>query len=434
MAGIGKRNHGPSAAALTAPEGSRHRAVAPRAGHGPRVLFACALLILVVVPAGVLARPGPSTGCGYVLTVTALPGSGAAPLLVRFNATVSTGTATYTSWSFGDGSVWNGTGPGSGSPFHRYPLPGHYNVTATAAQGGCLETRSLTVLVVPGPIVITLEPRPTSGSVPLTVAFNATVAGGTGTYVTAHWAFGDGGVGSGLDVAYTYLRAGRFTAILNITDAAGSSGTATSLVIASSAPTAAYLPVLPGTTAAAVGVAALAAVAVALLVYREFRRPGPMGEVAEEMPVRAERAPDDRVAAVPPTPSFQTPRTPGPVFPRAPTGPSPGIPSPPPGSVPPTAVVAERRRLTERVILHLGQQGRLGPEEVAPLGMTQAGMTERLQVGQGTLTNVLRRLDAAGALNSTVRHVVGRPRRLRVYTLSARGEILYRELRGRRPP
>lgn len=118
---------------------------------------------------------------------------------------------------------------------------------------------------------------------------------------------------------------------------------------------------------------------------------------------------------------------------------SPIVPEPIPlaaesGTAAPSTPVAERRQLSRAVLLHLGGQGRLGPDEVAPVGLTQAGMAQALGVRQNSLTNVLRRFVAAGVLTQDVRHVRGQPRRLRVYRLTSRGEALYQDVRRARRP
>jgi DNA-binding MarR family transcriptional regulator len=82
--------------------------------------------------------------------------------------------------------------------------------------------------------------------------------------------------------------------------------------------------------------------------------------------------------------------------------------------------------------VHLSAQGQLRDDEVATPGFTQGGMASALGVRQNSLTNVLRRLVAAGLLTEDVRHVKGRNRRLKVYRLTVRGEGLARELRLRR--
>lgn len=86
-----------------------------------------------------------------------------------------------------------------------------------------------------------------------------------------------------------------------------------------------------------------------------------------------------------------------------------------------------------RVIQHLARLGRVGPDDVAPLGSTQQGMGQALGLSQGTLAKVLHRLVAAGALSVDRRHVSGSNRRLKVYRLSAYGEGIARDLLRRRP-
>lgn len=88
--------------------------------------------------------------------------------------------------------------------------------------------------------------------------------------------------------------------------------------------------------------------------------------------------------------------------------------------------------LSQRVLLHIASQGRLASDEIPPRALTQAGMVEALDVQQGALTGVLRRLVAAGILDEERQHVQGADRRLKVYRLTPSGEQLYREVRARR--
>ncbi|HYK94135.1 MAG TPA: hypothetical protein VEY07_08880, partial [Thermoplasmata archaeon] len=91
-------------------------------------------------------------------------------------------------------------------------------------------------------------------------------------------------------------------------------------------------------------------------------------------------------------------------------------------------------RISHRVLVHIGAQGRVGRDEIPPKALTQAGMVEALEVNQGALTGVLRRLVAAGVLDEHREHVQGVDRRLKVYRLTSSGEQLYMDIRGRRPP
>jgi DNA-binding PadR family transcriptional regulator len=55
-----------------------------------------------------------------------------------------------------------------------------------------------------------------------------------------------------------------------------------------------------------------------------------------------------------------------------------------------------------------------------------------VDVSQSSISNALRRLEKAGVVQHDVRHVQKLRRRVKVYTLTARGYSLAKELRGRR--
>lgn len=99
----------------------------------------------------------------------------------------------------------------------------------------------------------------------------------------------------------------------------------------------------------------------------------------------------------------------------------------------PAGAVGELRT-SQRVILHLARQPRLGYGDVAPRTITQAGITEVLGVPQPALTKVLGRLVDGGAVLAIRTHVSGASRRLKVYQLTAHGEAIARDLRRRGPP
>lgn len=91
----------------------------------------------------------------------------------------------------------------------------------------------------------------------------------------------------------------------------------------------------------------------------------------------------------------------------------------------------ERVGLSKRVVEHLFQQGRLGPDDVGSPTATQRGMQLALGANQSALSKVLRRLEVAGVVEVTKRHVTGGERRLKVYGLTRRGELLAHDLRRR---
>lgn len=376
------------------------------------------------------AHPG---ACPFGAELRASPTAGPAPLLVAFSATVSEGVPGSYDWSFGDGSFWNASGAGAADPVHSYTLPGEYNASVLVDEAGCTVGAAAAVAAVAGPISVVCATSATTGRAPLTVSFNCTSHGGSGTFVSSVWTFGDGGTGSGLGpVVYTYQHVGRFTAVLNVTDSLGhwslaavpvdvegGGGGPPSLASQLTGPGA--LLALGATLAIALGLA---------LAFRTGARRG------------SGTNPASRGALPEPPPGPAPPSAPAPdagpetpqIVPILAEGPA--VPVPSPRTVP----NPETLRLTERVVLHLGRLGRLHPDDLAPTGRTQAGMSEMLEVGQNSLTNVLRRLEAADILWHEVRHVRDRPRRLKVYGLTERGEALARDLRGRggrpgdRPP
>jgi DNA-binding MarR family transcriptional regulator len=91
-------------------------------------------------------------------------------------------------------------------------------------------------------------------------------------------------------------------------------------------------------------------------------------------------------------------------------------------------------RTSQRVILHVLSQGRLAPGEVAPVGLSQAGIGAALGLRQSSLAKALARLVAAGVLRVERRHVERQARRLKVYELTPLGESLARDLRRRAAP
>jgi Ca2+-binding RTX toxin-like protein len=83
--------------------------------------------------------------------------------------------------------------------------------------------------------------NPTSGTAPMTVAFDASASSHpTETIASYAWTFGDGQTGSGVTTSHTYAAAGAFTVTLTVT-AAGGASASTSQTITVTAP--APLPV-----------------------------------------------------------------------------------------------------------------------------------------------------------------------------------------------
>ena len=103
------------------------------------------------------------------------------------------------------------------------------------------------------------------------------------------------------------------------------------------------------------------------------------------------------------------------------------------GSAPaPVVVSVDQVRLSERVVIALAREGRLVDDAPARPGRTQAGLATALGSNQSAVSKVLRRLVAAELLTEQRRHVHGGRQRVKVYALTRRGELLARDIAGRR--
>lgn len=409
-------------------------------------------LAALVAPPSTPPGPPPSTmsvlaGGGSGLLLRADPTEGYAPLLVGFNVTAPNGSAPAWSWSFGDGSFYNGTGPAFTHPSHAYASAGHYvaRVVATYPTGSLNASVPITVLATT--VFAAISAHPENGTAPLTVFFNGSATGGSGTYTSFTWAFGDGGVGSGPYLEYTYPAAGHFEVTLVVTDSLGGSARA-SMNLSVSAP----LSTKPNSTPArspsladplgwlngvvlsatlAVGIASLLAGALWVLWARRrhddspspHHRPG-----SNETPTQGPRFPSP---FEPGGPGDGTADEGAPTAATSAT--AAGATAPPPArlrSAPPERSLPGRRQLTYQILEEMGRLPRLAPGELATRAWTQAGLSERLGVGQSGMSKILRRLVEAGVLSSATEHVHGSERRLRVYRLTPRGEQLARALRS----
>jgi PKD repeat protein len=180
------------------------------------------------------------------------PSTGNAPLSVSFTGSASGGTAPYSySWAFGDGATSTAQ-----NPSHSYTAAGTYTATLTvtdASSPAKTATSSVVVTVsaVGNPLATTVSATPTSGQIPLSVAFTGTATGGTPPY-SYSWAFGDGSTSTAQNPSHTYSSAGTFTATLTVTDSSSPAKTASSSVSITASPIAGTPPGAPtGATATA---------------------------------------------------------------------------------------------------------------------------------------------------------------------------------------
>jgi PKD repeat protein/DNA-binding MarR family transcriptional regulator len=371
------------------------------------LLLLSAFALLASGTTSALPEPGPELGARLAVTLTAQPTSGVIPLLVTLQAHPSSGSATFYNWSFGDGTFLNGTSVDANLS-HQFDRAGTFNVTVRVVGGNQTGLAWTLIQAISGPLQIVAQAAPSVGSAPLTVHLSATVSGGTETYLSFSWTFGDGGVGSGISVSYTYATRGTYLCQVRVIDSAQDVATSSLWVNVSSAGAGAAPPWY-ATLASPVGELALSVGmgGVALLLLRRLTRPragasaggsaqlpwavppGVMGVTAAEDPATSE-TPEIRSSAARPT--------------------------------------GEVLRNSERVLVHLLVQGRSSMDAAASSSITQAGIGEALSLPQNSLTHILARLKGGGLIVEERRHVVGRGRRLKTYQLTPRGEALARAL------
>ncbi len=140
------------------------------------------------------------------------PTSGCAPLAVSFTDE-STGEITGWSWDFGDGGSSTAQ-----NPSHTYNSGGTYTVAlvVTGPGGSDTETKTNYITVTAAPTAA-FTGSPTSGDVPLTVAFTDQSTGAT----SWSWDFGDGGTSTTQSPSHTYSASGTFAVVLTVSNSCG---------------------------------------------------------------------------------------------------------------------------------------------------------------------------------------------------------------------
>jgi len=417
------------------------------------LLIAAPILLLGL--GGASGHAVPSTA-SFEVQVTSTPSSGSVPLTVTLTAVVSSGTPTSVAWTFGDGGQWSGAAPAALTVEHRYAGVGTFTAVATVTEATGSAAGSTSVSVVSGPLVAAISASPSSGDAPLSVTFHAVVTGGTGTYTSFRWTFGDGGVGAGPVVSYSYARSGNFVAQLTVIDSANETAVASVAVsVSAGSGSGSALLDLGPTTLATAGIVGAGLTFGTFYGVRRRRTghaeadteeygtlpPGVFGPfpraVDPSLPAPAVAAAEESSSSLASTAAESAASTPsdaGPVAPQL------GTVSAPVAALPrlvrtrtPRAPGEEPRRWSRDIVAYLGALPTLGPDDIATIDWTQKGMSDRLHTGQNQGSNVLRRLVASGIVVERLEHVQGQPRRLKVYRLTLRGEALAREVRRRRP-
>ncbi len=164
------------------------------------------------------------------LAETVSPLAGTTPLHVSATANASGVPGLSYAWTFGDGA---GTvGP---AVAHTYFTPGNYTLELIVGDpwgDRLVRTEAMNVSGPPRqPPSILGGPNLSAGLAPLLVGFSVNGSGGLGPYTFA-WEFGDGGSGSGAQVAHTYTVPGRYNATVLLTDGFGSTNRTTYPIVA----------------------------------------------------------------------------------------------------------------------------------------------------------------------------------------------------------
>jgi PKD repeat protein len=169
--------------------------------------------------------------------------AGPLPLDVTFQGSASGGSGPYSfAWSFGDGT----TGTGAKTS-HTYTAQGEFDATLTVTDAASATAEaSLIVVVLPpaGTFSASVAANVTTGTSPLSVAFQGSVQGGISpdTYL---WDFGDGSAtATGSSATHLYTAPGAYEATLTVTDSAsagGAASTTASVVVLVGAPSGALV-------------------------------------------------------------------------------------------------------------------------------------------------------------------------------------------------
>ncbi|MCI4345134.1 MAG: PKD domain-containing protein [Thermoplasmata archaeon] len=271
-------------------------------------------------------------------------------------------------------------------------------------------------------ISVSIRASQTAGFAPASVSFEATPGGGTPPYTKLLWSFGDSTSASGVDAVHAFGNAGNFEVRFDLQDSAGATAFATTWVnLSSSSPPA--VPAAPPSILSWVLPPVLGAGSAALVLWVGLRWQARSARRVNGSP--STKGYGDTDGSL--TPNHGQSRTGSEEARVGASGASPPAATflPPQGGPRPTVA---QRRLTQEVLVHLYTFGRWSPDTLPPAGATQGGISSAIGSGQSALSNVLRRLEAAGFLTSELTHASGRTRRVKAYRLTPRGESLARTL------
>jgi len=162
------------------------------------------------VKEGYITANSPAPVADFVAVST----SGPRPLTVQF-LDLSTNSPTSWTWTFGDGAT-----SALQNPSHQYADEGLYTVSLTVANitGSDSLTRADYIVVNPQVPVVDFTGSPTSGIVPLTVAFTDLSTNDPDYHF---WTFGDGATSTASSPSHQYAQVGVYTVTLTAANESG---------------------------------------------------------------------------------------------------------------------------------------------------------------------------------------------------------------------
>jgi PKD repeat protein len=171
-----------------------------------------------------------------LVTFTAVPSTGIAPLNVTFDASQSTvpdGRITGFSWMFGDGDRDEKPQLLGAKVTHRYEEEGTYTavVRALTEDGRSVEAKKTIVVRLPT-LDACIFPSRTTGTSPMGVRFDASCA--TGNITSYVWNFGDGATSEQTEAQqdHVFEKSGTYLVTLEVTDGQGNFSQATVTIVA----------------------------------------------------------------------------------------------------------------------------------------------------------------------------------------------------------
>ena len=166
--------------------------------------------------------------------------SGVLSCSVDGSASTDDGTIAAYTWSFGDGTTASGS-----TASHVYAAPGTYTITLMVTDNGGLQSSTSQSVVVQSPPTAAF----TSSCLGYACSFDASTSSDPdGTITSYEWEFGDGQTATGVTPAMNYGSVGSYNVTLTVTDNQGGVGSVQHLVVANTAPTAAFTFVCPTDT------------------------------------------------------------------------------------------------------------------------------------------------------------------------------------------